>query len=58
VFQIDVETFSACGGAATILACIEDPVMIKKITTHLKKKPAWRHRACCPKAAPPVSVFD
>jgi hypothetical protein len=31
VFGIDIETCPACGGAMRIIACIEDPVVIKKI---------------------------
>jgi hypothetical protein len=31
VFGIDIETCSACGGALRIIACIEDPVVIKRI---------------------------
>ena len=30
VFNIDIETCSACGGAVKVIACIEDPVVIKK----------------------------
>ena len=29
VFNIDVETCRVCGGAARVIACIEDPVVIK-----------------------------
>ncbi len=29
VFNIDIETCSECGGAVKIIACIEDPVVIK-----------------------------
>ena len=32
------ETCQACGGAARVIACIEDPQVIKKILTHLEKK--------------------
>ena len=31
VFGIDIETCPARGGALRIIACIEDPAMIKKI---------------------------
>ncbi len=37
VFNIDIETCQACGGAVKIIACIEDPVVIEKILTHLDK---------------------
>ena len=38
VFNIDIETCSVCGGAVKIIACIEDPVVIAKILTHLDGK--------------------
>jgi hypothetical protein len=31
VFGIDIETCPACGGALRIIACIQDPAVIKKI---------------------------
>jgi len=40
VFGIDIETCSACGGALRIIACIEDPAVIKKILTHLDTQEA------------------
>jgi hypothetical protein len=40
VFGIDIETCSACGRALRIIACIEDPAVIKKILTHLDNKDA------------------
>lgn len=38
VFQIDIETCQHCGGAVKIIACIEDPVLIEKILTHLRNR--------------------
>jgi hypothetical protein len=38
VFGIDIETCSAYGGAVRIIACIEAPVVIEKILTHLDGK--------------------
>ena len=38
VFNIDIETCSACGGEVKIIACIEDPAVIKKILAHLDEK--------------------
>jgi hypothetical protein len=38
VFNIDVETCRVCGGAAKVIACIEDPVVIKTILAHVEKK--------------------
>ena len=36
--NIDVEKCRACGGTAKVIACIEDPVIIKKILAHLEEK--------------------
>ncbi len=38
VFNIDIETCRACGGAVKVIACIEDPAVIEKILTHLNEK--------------------
>jgi hypothetical protein len=38
VFKIDVSICSRCGGEAKIIACIEDPDVIKKILDHLDAK--------------------
>jgi hypothetical protein len=38
VFNIDIETCSVCGGAMKVIACIEDPVVIKQILDHLEHK--------------------
>jgi len=38
VFDIDIETCSVCGGSMQVFACIEDPLVIKKILTHLRGK--------------------
>jgi len=40
VFNIDIETCSACGGAVKIIACIEGPVVIQKILDYLDAKVA------------------
>ena len=34
--NIDIKTCQHCGGAVKIIACIEDPSVIKKILEHLK----------------------
>ena len=58
VFNIDIETCSECGGAVKVIACIEDPVVIKKILTHLKEKAAPEPAGLLPsvRAPPPVSI--
>ena len=38
VFNIDVETCQVCSGSAKVIACIEDPVVIRKILNHLQEK--------------------
>jgi hypothetical protein len=58
VFNIDIETCSACGGAVKVIACIEDPVVIEKILIHLNEKVASAGRDLLPegRAPPPVCV--
>ena len=60
VFGIDIATCSACGGALRIIACIEDPAVIKKILTHLDKKDACTEPARLPpcRAPPQAGLFD
>jgi len=54
VFDIDIEICSACGGAVKVIACIEDPVVIAKILTHLDEKAASARRGLSPESrAPP-----
>ena len=59
VFKIDIKTCSKCSGAVKVIACIEDPVIIDKILTHLNEK-APPVEAPLPKSrAPPLAVlFD
>ena len=59
VFNIDVETCQACGGTARIIACINDPVVIEKILSHLKEKAAPAQPVQWPESrAPPAVLFD
>ncbi len=54
VFNIDIETCSECGGDVRIIACIEDPVVIRRILAHLDAKAIAR--ALLPRCrAPPVT---
>ena len=59
VFSIDVEKCRICGGTAKVIACIEDPVVIKKILTHLEKKEPMRVVLLLPdsRAPPQSSLF-
>jgi len=38
VFNIDIEVCDICGKKVKVIACIEDPVVIKKILAHLKEQ--------------------
>jgi hypothetical protein len=55
MFGIHVETCTACGGTMRIIACIEDPVVIKAILAHLadKARPVYAPRLP-PGRAPPA----
>ena len=58
VFGIDIETCPACGGAVKVIACIEDPVVIKRILDHLKQKADANEPSPLPESrAPPTSLF-
>jgi hypothetical protein len=55
VFGIDVQTCAGCGGAMRIVACIEDPAVIKAILAHLADKPRPVHALRRPPGqAPPA----
>ena len=57
VFNIDIETCTECGGAVRIIACIEDPVVIKQILDHLKHKVETNERSPLPESrAPPAGL--
>jgi|TARA_B100000959_G_scaffold171236_1_gene179331 hypothetical protein len=36
VFNIDIKTYRECPGPVQVIACIEDPRVIKQILDHLK----------------------
>ena len=38
VFNIDIETYSVCGGSMKVIAAIEGPPVIKKILRHLRSE--------------------
>jgi hypothetical protein len=60
VFGIDIETCPVCAGAVQIIACIEDPVVIEKILTHLDAKTAGHEAPRQPpsRAPPQQGLFD
>jgi hypothetical protein len=54
VFGIDIETCRVCGGPVRIIACIEEPVVIKNILTHLDEQVASTQAPRLPRCrAPP-----
>ena len=59
VFNIDIETCNGCGGPVKIIACIEDPVVVEKILTHLDSKAAGGAARRLPpcRAPPQASLF-
>lgn len=61
VFNIDVTICSRCGGAVSIIACIEDSAVINKILAHLDAKsgaPAALNQLPEPRAPPQAKLFD
>jgi len=57
-FKIDIETYSACGGAVRIIACIEDAMVIEKILVHVNEKATTAQPRPMPQSrAPPVGAF-
>ena len=62
VFNIDIETCSECGGDVRVIACIQGPVVIQKILTHLDNTASSATTALLPdcRASPslPAGLFD
>lgn len=57
VFNIDIETCTECGGQVKVIACIEDPVVIKQILDHLKHKAETSEPRALPESrAPPAGL--
>jgi hypothetical protein len=53
-FNIDIKLCEACGSAVKVIACIEDPIVIKKILAHLKGLPRGSQFMLPVNRAPPV----
>ena len=58
VFNIDIETCSACGGAMKVIACIEDPVVTKQILDHMNNKAAASACRVLPESRGPPGLID
>ena len=52
VFGIDIKTCHECGGTVKVIACIDDPVVIEKILSHLQEK-----LTSAASRAPPADLF-
>ena len=58
MFNIDIETCTECGGPVKVIACIEDPVVIRRILDHLKQKADANEPSPLPESrAPPRSLY-
>ena len=58
VFNIDIETCSGCGGAMKVIACIEDPRVIKQILDHQKHNAETSGTRALPESrAPPAELL-
>jgi hypothetical protein len=53
VFNIDVGICDQCGGRVKVIACIEDPLVIKKILDHLDKTASTEQERLPQSRAPP-----
>jgi hypothetical protein len=60
VFQIDIEICEKCRGPVRIIACVEDPAVIRQIMAHLRKKESIDSQAELPPERTPslVGLFD
>jgi hypothetical protein len=60
VFSIDIATCEKCQGPVKIIACIDDPVVIRQILEHLQKKGVIDSQSQLPpgRASPQIGLFD
>jgi hypothetical protein len=60
VFNIDIETCEKCQDPVRIIACVEDPAVIRQILEHLKNKAYADSQAQLPpeRAPPQIGLFD
>ena len=54
---MDVETCATCGGKMKVIACLEDPAVIKRILAHLEQGPGAAQHPEHPPRAPPQFVL-
>ena len=60
VFDIDITTCEKCSGPVRIVACIEEPAVIRQILEHVKGREASDNQAQLPpeRAPPQIGLFD
>ena len=60
MFNIDIETCQACGGAIKVISCIEDPLIIEKILAYPDKEVASVETGLLPEVGAPTQagLFD
>ncbi len=60
VFNIDIETCEKCQGSVRIIACVEDPAVIRQILDHLASKDTSAKQVTLPpgRAPPQLGLFD
>ena len=47
MFNIGIETCSQCGGTINVIACIEDPEVIKQILAHIQNRSIFKKSRSC-----------
>ena len=60
MFNIDIETCDKCQGPVRIIACVEDPAVIRRILEHLRSRGSADSQARLPpeRAPPQLGLFD
>ena len=56
VFNIDIKTCQTCGATMKVIACIEDPKVIRQILDHLKHKGEYQDAIQLPDSSAPPQV--
>jgi len=56
VFNLDISTCDACGGAVKVIASIEEPAVIKQILAHLQRKAESKEFNPLPESRAPPQI--
>ena len=57
VFAIDIEICPECGGKLRVIACIEEPLLIRKILGHVQRRDALTGQEARGPPADPMVVL-